>query len=142
MKTKLTDIILVKTAFEREFVIKFDDNIELETDVRISHGIDEKILLVRIEYNLNSNLTLEDKVVSQFKYSSTHVAQFELDDIDENDKKSKDKIERFSHINAAAIIFPFIRENAATISVKAGMSPLIIPVTNFIKLYEEKNKTI
>ena len=35
MKTKLNDIILVKTAFERESVLEFEDNFELSTDINI-----------------------------------------------------------------------------------------------------------
>ena len=64
-------------------------------------------------------------------------------ELEENLKDEEDfenKLERFANINAAAIIFPFIRENAATISAKAGMSPIMIPVTNFVKLYEDKKK--
>lgn len=141
MKTKLNDIILVKTAFERESVLEFEDNFELNTDINISHGVtDENVLIVSFEYILTLDIKLEDELAPQFKYSSTHVAQFELEDNAKTEDDYEKKLERFANINAAAIIFPFIRENAATISAKAGMSPIIIPVTNFVKLYEEKNK--
>lgn len=141
MKTKLNDIILVKTAFERESVLEFEDNFELNTDINISHGLTpENVLVVSFEYNLNLDLKSEGGLLPQFKYSSTHVAQFELEENAKNEDDFEIKLERFANINAAAIIFPFIRENAATISSKAGMSPIMIPVTNFVKLYEEKQK--
>lgn len=141
MKTKLNDIILIKTVFERESVLEFEDDFELNTDINISHGITgNNVLVVFFEYILNLDLKSEDKLLPQFKYSSTHVAQFELEESAKNEEDFENKLERFANINAAAIIFPFIRENAATISAKAGMSPIIIPVTNFVKLYEEKNK--
>ncbi|HBR10666.1 MAG TPA: hypothetical protein DD740_00345 [Chryseobacterium sp.] len=141
MKTKLNDIILIKTAFERESVLEFEDNFELNTDINISHGLTpENVLVVSFEYNLNLDLKSEGGLLPQFKYSSTHVAQFELEENAKNEDDFEIKLERFANINAAAIIFPFIRENAATISSKAGMSPIMIPVTNFVKLYEEKQK--
>ena len=141
MKTKLNDIILVKTAFERESVLEFEDNFELSTDINISHGLtSENVLVVSFEYKLNLDLKLEEGLIPQFKYESTHVAQFELEENAKTEDDFENKLKRFANINAAAIIFPFIRENAATISAKAGMSSIMIPVTNFVKLYEEKNK--
>lgn len=141
MKTKLRDILLVKTAFERESILEFEDNFELNTEINITFGVDEdNILIVNFQYLLKLDLKTEDELLPQFQYSSTHVAQFELE---ENAKEEDDfdtKIERFANINAAAMVFPFIRENAATISAKAGMSPIMIPVTNFVKMFEEKNK--
>jgi len=141
MKTKLKDIILVKTAFERQTVLEFEDNFELNTEININHGItDDKIFIVSFEYILNLELKTDSGLYPQFTYSSTHVAQFELEENAEQEEDFDNKLERFANINAAAMIFPFIRENAATISAKAGMSPIMIPVTNFIKLYEEKKK--
>ena len=100
-------------------------------------GLDKNsdIILCR---DLNLDLKSGEVLTPQFKYSSTHVAQFELDENATNEGDFENKLERFANINAAAIIFPFVRENAATISAKAGMSPIMIPVTNFVKLYEDK----
>lgn len=141
MKTKLKDIILVKTAFERQPVLEFEDNFELNTEINISHGItEENDLIVNFEYILKLDLKSDKDLLPQFKYSSTHVAQFGLEEKASDDEKFLNQIERFANINVAAMIFPFIRENAATISAKAGMSPIMIPVTNFVKLYEDKKK--
>ena len=138
---KLKDIILVKTSFERETVLEFEENFELNTEINIQHGVTEdKVFIVNFEYNLNLDLKMKNDLTPQFKYSSTHVAQFELEENAKNEDDFENKLERFANINAAAITFPFIRENAATISAKAGMSPIMIPVTNFIRLYEEKQK--
>ncbi len=72
MKTKLNDIILVKTAFERESVLEFEDNFELSTDINISFGITtENVLIVSFEYILNLDLKSEEGLNPQFKYSSS-----------------------------------------------------------------------
>ena len=63
MKTKLNDIILVKTAFERESVLEFEDNFELSTDINISFGITtENVLIVSFEYILNLDLKSEESL--------------------------------------------------------------------------------
>ena len=141
MRTQLDDILLIKTSFERESILEFEDKFELNTDVNISHGVTaENILIVNFEYTLKLELKTDNNLLPQFQYSSTHVAQFELEEGSKDEEDFENKLERFANINAAAMIFPFIRENAATISAKAGMSPIMIPVTNFVKMYEENKK--
>ena len=141
MRTKLDDILLIKTSFERESILEFEDKFELNTDVNISHGVTaENILIVNFEYTLKLELKTDNNLLPQFQYSSTHVAQFELEEGSKDEEDFENKLERFANINAAAMIFPFIRENAATISAKAGMSPIMIPVTIFVKMYEENKK--
>jgi preprotein translocase subunit SecB len=141
MRTKLDDILLIKTSFERESILEIGDKFELNTDVNISHGVTaENILIVNFEYTLKLELKTDNNLLPQFQYSSTHVAQFELEEGSKDEEDFENKLERFANINAAAMIFPFIRENAATISAKAGMSPIMIPVTNFVKMYEENKK--
>jgi preprotein translocase subunit SecB len=47
-------------------------------------------------------------------------------------------LEKFANINAPAIIFPFIREQIATISLKSGIKPtVLLPPINFVKMAEE-----
>ena len=43
-------------------------------------------------------------------------------------------IENFSKVNAPAIIFPFVREHLASVSMKAGINPILLPAVNFVKL--------
>lgn len=43
-------------------------------------------------------------------------------------------IQPFARINCPAILFPFIRECIADITRRAGLSPLLLPVVNFIEI--------
>lgn len=140
MKANLTNIILIKTSFERDNFLDVENELKLSTKININHSIvDKKSLVVIFEYILMPEITTEDSA-PQFKYSSTHVAQLELEEFDDAAEGFEELIRRFSSINVAAMIFPFIRENAATISAKAGMAPIMIPVQNFVALYEESKK--
>jgi len=51
-----------------------------------------------------------------------------------NKNPSKTELARLSDINCPAIIFPFIREAIADFTRRAGFSPLLLPVTNFVNL--------
>lgn len=51
-------------------------------------------------------------------------------------------IEVFTNVNAPAIIFPFLREHLASISMKAGIQPIMLQPVNFVKNSEvEKNES-
>ncbi|CAI9680438.1 protein-export chaperone SecB [Elizabethkingia anophelis] len=140
MKTKLRDIILVETSFNRSREIDFNEKSEYDTTIKIVNGVvDNSHLVVEMEYKFEI-FRKEKESESQFFYSSKHIAQFDLEEYDSEEEGIIEKLKRFANINAAAMIYPFIRENAATISAKAGMSPIIIPVTNFIERYESLDK--
>lgn len=51
-------------------------------------------------------------------------------------------IDNFAKINAPAIIFPFLREHLASLSIKAGINPILLPPVNFVKHQHQKNKEI
>ena len=44
----------------------------------------------------------------------------------------------FVNINAPAMVFPFIREHIASLTMKAGLLPILLPTVNFAKLYEKQ----
>jgi len=47
-------------------------------------------------------------------------------------------IKRIAGINCAAIIFPFLREEIADLTMKAFNKPLLLPPVNFVALFKEK----
>ena len=44
----------------------------------------------------------------------------------------------FASINAPAILFPFIRAYVSTITINAGLNPIILPTINFAGVQENK----
>jgi preprotein translocase subunit SecB len=49
--------------------------------------------------------------------------------------------EEFGRINGSAIIFPYIREHIANVSLKAGIGAIILPPINFTKNKSGNRKT-
>lgn len=48
--------------------------------------------------------------------------------------------EEFAKVNAAAIIFPYIRQYIRAISLEAGLTPIILPLVNFHSWYKNNKK--
>lgn len=130
---KIINIILLESFFSRLSEINYSDsNFEVKTDVNFDTQNKENTLFVALtlEYlagikgHAQKEINCHVKMLGIFEYSNS----------------SKLSIEEFSNINAPAIIFPFIREHIASISVKAGLNPILLPPINFVSLAEKKGK--
>ena len=54
-------------------------------------------------------------------------------------------IQDFANINAPAILFPYLREHLASLSMKANISPIVLEPVNFLAMAEQnvvENKDI
>ncbi|MCF8076638.1 MAG: protein-export chaperone SecB [Desulfotignum sp.] len=56
--------------------------------------------------------------------------------------EDKDALERLTHINCAACLFPFVREYVADITRRGGFPILYLPSMNFVEFYKESIKNI
>ena len=45
-------------------------------------------------------------------------------------------LEQFSHINAAATIYAYIRQYISSTTLQAGIKPVVLPLVNFIEHYK------
>jgi preprotein translocase subunit SecB len=48
----------------------------------------------------------------------------------------------FINVNAAAIIFPFVREHISSITAKSGIEAVFLPPINFVEIYNQKLKEL
>jgi preprotein translocase subunit SecB len=85
----------------------------------------------QLECALTTTLLAENR--DTFKFSVTMVGKFIIEgdvDFDADD---------FLSINAPSIIYPYIRQHVRTVSLEAGIDPIILPVLNFIELHNDNN---
>lgn len=54
-----------------------------------------------------------------------------------NSEITDKEIDKLAHINIAAVLFPFLRQIVADTTMKAGFSPLLLPVINFVESYKD-----
>lgn len=52
--------------------------------------------------------------------------------------ESPEELERFSRVHAPAHLFPFVREIVGNTTMRAGISPLLLPPFNLAAMLEEK----
>ena len=120
----LVNVILLESTFTRDWVIDFN-NKDFKTNLELDLGntTNEGHLMVTVgikyvagigdKHNINSSI----KMVGIFTKPSA----------------SELPLETFANINAPAIIFPFIREHLASLSMKALINPILLQPVNFVK---------
>ena len=126
---KLHEVILLESSFSRELNINFEDP-DFTTNLNI--GIEDQVkdnliyIIVELLFSVGKNKEVNSKIkmLGVFEFS-------------ENTPLTS---EEFAKKNGPAIIFPFLREHLATLSMKAGIAPILLPPINFVKMAEETKK--
>jgi preprotein translocase subunit SecB len=121
---KLHNIALVESNFRRESFIDFN-KLQTVTQVGISTPT-PTIFNCLIVVSLDFKATVADEVQAQAFIKM--VGEFK---IPENPVLPVDE---FLKTNAPAIIFPFLREHLASLTLKAGMQPFFVETINFTQL--------
>ena len=131
---ELKQIILIESHFKRIPNFPGKSKMNSIVDFSINHESKDDIIAVELaitfkagdEPENNPYIEATVKVLGLFSFLET----------------PEQDLEKFSEINAAAIVFPFVREHLASVSMKAGIPPVLLPPVNFVKLYEEKQKRL
>ena len=132
MKTntyQLESINLIESFFKREPEISYEsDEFSSNIDIKSGYNIEDNKLLVMLEIEFYAGIPEKKQIIISVKMLGVF-KKLNTEGI---------SIDKFAKINAPAIIFPFIREHIATLSLKAGIYPILLPPINFVKLGEEK----
>lgn len=138
LNIKIGSISLIANNFVRSFNMQ-DNEYKINADIEINYDLtdDKKMLGVMFTYKMAIPAEKEEDE-PQFTYTSLHFAELYITDYEDSSDYKK-SLDRYVNVNVAAIIFPFVREHLATITMKAGMAPIFIPSINFIKRYQEIN---
>jgi preprotein translocase subunit SecB len=132
-------VLLEKLEFNRKPVISRslmaesepgkDDIMNLQIDSRISRSLnaDKTKLIVKFQ------MLVEDK-------EQTIKALCGMVGIFSQIKEGSVNLEEYSKIHAPSLLFPYIRENISNVTMKAGMSPIVLPPMNLVKLISESKE--
>lgn len=127
---KLLNIILIESNFKRQANIQFTNpDFNNELNINVEDSKKDNKLFITVTASLEGTLKEEN----QFSFLTKYVGIFEFDD------NLELSIDQFAKINGPAIIFPFIREHIASLSLKAGIDPILLPPINFVHLSSIKN---
>jgi len=123
---RLLNILLIESNFKREINIDFQaGQPENEVDISLETTLpnQENIFTIYFSLNFRSLRNEKEEVVAFLKMGGV------FQRIGEPDLK----LESFSEINGPAIMFPFLRENLASLTQKAGINQVLLPPLNFTK---------
>ena len=123
----LTHLILLESNFKREWTINLDNpDFKNDVNLEISDNIIENVLSVFVKVVFTAGIG----DFKEIKADIQMVGVFNIEDI--NDFPA----EQFAKVNGPAIIFPFIREHLSSLSLKAGVNPILLQPINFVKQAE------
>ena len=123
---RVINLILMESNFKREAVVTFDqDQItpSLKVDVNVQFNEDSVYVTETIEFAQMNKQTQTIEVS----------AKVQMAGVFEKYGDSPLNVEEFGYVNGAAIIFPFIREQLMNLSVKAGITAIVLPPFNFTR---------
>ncbi len=127
---KLLNIILLESSFKREMRVDFSDEMfKSNVDISIENQNENNQLFITLKVKFEGGIDGNKQINAMIRM----LGIFNFSD------KNTVSIENFEKINGPAIIFPFIREHLANISLKAGINPILLPPINFVKLVEQEN---
>ena len=123
----IESIRLFKSNFMVNPEFKFPENgsIPLDPKINVISEIRKRVLFVEL------NVIIAEKE-KPFKFDISYIGLFKLQkDI------SQEETNKIICLNCAPIMFPYIREHVADITMKAGYPPYHMQPVNFVKIYED-----
>lgn len=128
MGISITNIVLTELKFHRNPVLPDDLDYTYHLELGTTHEEGDASAQVFLKITIQEerkNLELTCCMLGDF--------------LIQNHTSSPLPIDTFLHINAPAMIYPYMREIISTTTQRAGMKhPLYIPVFNFKALYDRK----
>lgn len=134
-------------------------NNSVESVLKIHHFVFNVIHFQRIGFRQeqanNSDLPLQVKVNVQKTSANNYIVTLGLDvekekeytasvsisgycEIDDN----ADKRDAILQVNAPAILFPYARAQLSLLTAQPETEPIVLPVVNFQKLYQQSQKNV
>lgn len=118
---KVESMILAESYFKRTPTVPEHISISIKIDVSNKIDNEKNKLITEMTVILN---TENDPVYGKFVYVGIFSAS----------KEKNMSLKQFGETNASAFIFPYIREEIQSRSVKAALPPIIIQPLNFVAL--------
>ena len=129
---KLDGLVLLESNFKRILEVH---NIDASTNQEIN--IDVKNAPIENGKPLLSGIVL--KYIQKYQDIIEIESQIEYAGIFTKDGDTSLTDDQFLNFHAPAIIFPFIREHLASLSLKAGLAPILLSPVNFYTLNPKKD---
>lgn len=123
------EIYLVESSFKRNNIVNFDDpTFKNSVKISVEHSVtEEHILNITVSLDFSAGKSRTKEIIAKMKMVGVFICSGD----------SALSVDQFAKANGPAIMFPFLREHLASTTSKAGISPVLLPAVNFIKLSED-----
>jgi preprotein translocase subunit SecB len=129
---RISSLFLLESHFRREPNIEIEKLPPASVLIDTKGGINPEGNKALLELTIKTSNDKNNKI--PFEAEVKMVGVFELNNVPQEAQDS------FLKINAPAIIFPFIREHFATLTMKSGLPPVLINPVNFVQLATQADK--
>lgn len=129
MGYKVQQVVLIKSDFWRGGNDVLGDKLTPKMDI-VPHT-------KQLKPNIYQTV-LECKVVISAGDNQVMKVEVAFAGIFEYPESESERIPDFDKVNAPAIIFPYIRQHIATLTVLSGMPPFLLPPVNFVARASDK----
>lgn len=120
------------TVDELTFKLKPADTVDTEKSIELLPKLSRKIEKTNDEnYSISIGVTLDQEDLP-FSAQVSMTGRFLLQGIKNPEQTMK--------VNAAAILYPYVRAAISMLTTLANVSPVVLPPVNFVKLFEESAK--
>jgi len=137
---KFLDIVLLESLFERKPNVHWgSEQIKANVNINVKHNLKEERLYVFVTLIFEAISSNDERSKSEEKEVSAKITMLGIFEFPYQENAEL-PLDDFANINAPAIIFPFIREHLASMSMKSRIPPILLDPVNFIKLYKDAKK--
>ena len=120
------------TVDELTFKLKPADTVDTEKSIELLPKLSRKIEKTNDgNYSISIGVTLDQEDLP-FTAQVSMTGRFLLQGIKNPEQTMK--------VNAAAILYPYVRAAISMLTTLANVSPVVLPPVNFVKLFEESAK--
>lgn len=120
------------TVDELTFKLKPADTVDTEKSIELLPKLSRKIEKTNDEnYSISIVVTLDQEDLP-FTAQVSMTGRFLLQGIKNPEQTMK--------VNAAAILYPYVRAAISMLTTLANVPPVVLPPVNFVKLFEESAK--
>ncbi len=128
---KIRSIFLLESNFKRSPNVTIDGAEIFGATMEVHAGeVKDEEDTIFSDLIVNSEVRYKDQIQAEAKVRMVGIFKTE--------NASPDEKKKFAFINCPAIIFPFIREQIASLYAKSGLKPYMLDPVNFVKLVDEQ----
>lgn len=128
---ELQSVALLQSNFERPLDLSFTaGTVTPAISLKVGFGqLTEPASQIEVELTVNVSVPTSDETQPMVA-SAKMLGLFEL-----VGEAPAEVINTFGNVNGPAILYPFVREVIANLTMKGGVPPVLLPTMNFVEVY-------